>query len=177
MRIMTDSPLAILVHAVRQHLPTVWVPGEDMPWLGNPRASVQPVRCFVDREMSVPIDLTRPKARLLFTSPVAPVTIIAGFAMEMPAGGALFLRHDLVPLVAQQTDTSEEDGVVRLFGGEKGVVLFTPEHLMQVAIDRKKLIRGGINGSAYRLEVKNDSGDWNSVNVSIPFELIKELKL
>lgn len=64
MRLISDNPLGILLHIVRQYLPMVWVRSDDLPWLKDRTAPVQPVRCFADKETTVPLDLTQPTARL-----------------------------------------------------------------------------------------------------------------
>lgn len=168
MNIESDRPLQLLREVARQHLPAVWVPGEDLAWVGNAKEKVRPARCFRDKGLSVPFDLSQPKARILFTAPVAPISVIAALAMDVTSTATILLRHDLVPLLAFETTTSEREGVVRLYD-RPGLMILTPDDLINSS--GSSLIRGA-QGRSFRVEVRDDEVGWRPASVTIPVELL-----
>jgi hypothetical protein len=174
MRVRSDSLLELPKALVRQELGDLWVMPRELGWLADPAASAAPhvETCFTDSTFETPAAVDGGK-RVRFGCKSGTSFFVAGLvAPALPRSGlVLFLTTERDVLVAIRTYLAlGSDGVLHDPGHEVGITLLTAERLL--AQRGRRLLHGEALG-ALSLEVKDESGAWNTavVRLSIPADV------
>ena len=163
MCIHAGVPIDSLRAALTEHLPAVFIAGEQLAQLREPGTAAEPLAfCFKEKECvsQMPTADLGSNKRVKLQGKTRSFYAVAIVAPLVTTGELLLLLlDDYRLLLAIQTDISRRDGIVQLYG-DKGVMLMTAE---EHAAQKGQTLLNGETLHSFTLQERNDSDEWVSL--------------